>query len=271
MKHVISLGGGTQSTVMLLLANRGEITPRPEVAIFADTEWEPAAVYEHLAWLEAESEIPIVRVRQGNLRTKSLEGRGDTRENAAGYNPLPLFGWRDGARGIGVIGQRQCTSNYKIRPIEAHVRDIVRRPGEKAVRATNGEPRAVQWMGITTDEAQRARGTRRKWLTARYPLLELGMSRLDCILWWGKAYPDRHLPRSACVGCPFRTDDEWRALTPEEWDDAVEYDEAIRHQTTDGIEAQYLHHSRRPLAEVDLGKHEGQGDLFGCTSGYCFV
>ena len=49
--HVISLGGGVQSTVMLLMAEREEITPLPSAAIFADTGWEPEYVYQHLSWL----------------------------------------------------------------------------------------------------------------------------------------------------------------------------------------------------------------------------
>ena len=53
--HVISLGAGVQSTTMLLMAARGEIEPKPKYAIFADTGWEPRAVYQHLEWLEQEA------------------------------------------------------------------------------------------------------------------------------------------------------------------------------------------------------------------------
>src|SRR5256885_15710837 len=60
---VQSLGAGVQSTTMLLLANHGELPGPPvDAAIFADTGWEPAAVYAHLAWLERVSEVPIIRV-----------------------------------------------------------------------------------------------------------------------------------------------------------------------------------------------------------------
>lgn len=48
---VLSLGAGVQSTTMLLMAAAGELEPLPELAIFADTGWEPATVYEHLDWL----------------------------------------------------------------------------------------------------------------------------------------------------------------------------------------------------------------------------
>jgi hypothetical protein len=42
---IISLGGGVQSSAMALMAAKGEITPMPQAAIFADTQAEPKAVY----------------------------------------------------------------------------------------------------------------------------------------------------------------------------------------------------------------------------------
>src|SRR5690606_33579649 len=52
--RVISLGAGVQSTTLILMAARGEFDVMPDCAIFADTQWEPKAVYEHLDWLERE-------------------------------------------------------------------------------------------------------------------------------------------------------------------------------------------------------------------------
>jgi len=46
--RVLSLGAGVQSTTMALMAAHGEIMSMPNCAIFADTGWEPKAVYEHL-------------------------------------------------------------------------------------------------------------------------------------------------------------------------------------------------------------------------------
>jgi hypothetical protein len=46
---VLSLGASVQSTTPALLAAHGVIGPMPDCAIFADTAWEPQAVYDHLA------------------------------------------------------------------------------------------------------------------------------------------------------------------------------------------------------------------------------
>lgn len=47
--RILSLGAGVQSTTLALMAAHGEIGAMPDCAIFADTGWEPKAVYEHLA------------------------------------------------------------------------------------------------------------------------------------------------------------------------------------------------------------------------------
>lgn len=51
--RTLSLGAGVQSTTMALMAAHGLIEPMPDCAIFADTGWEPQAVYKHLDWLRS--------------------------------------------------------------------------------------------------------------------------------------------------------------------------------------------------------------------------
>ena len=55
--NVLSLG--VQSTAMALMAAKGEITPMPNIAIFADTQAEPKSVYEHLEWLKKQLPFPV--------------------------------------------------------------------------------------------------------------------------------------------------------------------------------------------------------------------
>jgi hypothetical protein len=101
------------------------------------------------------------------------------------------------------------------------------------------------------------------------------MTRADCKIWMtGHGYPEP--PRSACIGCPFHSDHEWRNLrdnAPAEWADAVEFDAAIR--KTDGMRGEtFLHRSCVPLSEVDLETAEdvGQQSMFGAEcEGMCGV
>jgi hypothetical protein len=53
--RVLSLGAGVQSTTLLLMSVYGELPPL-DYAIFADTGWEPARVYEHLDRVTAVAE-----------------------------------------------------------------------------------------------------------------------------------------------------------------------------------------------------------------------
>lgn len=55
--RLLSLGAGVQSTAVLLLACDGVI-PRFDYALFADTRWEPSAVYENLTHLAEHAERP---------------------------------------------------------------------------------------------------------------------------------------------------------------------------------------------------------------------
>jgi len=57
--RVLSLGAGVQSTTLALMAAHGEVGPMPDCAIFADTGWEPQAVYDHLAWLRSPNVLPF--------------------------------------------------------------------------------------------------------------------------------------------------------------------------------------------------------------------
>src|SRR5689334_17122967 len=120
---VLSLGAGVQSTTLLLMSCQG-ILPRLDAAIFADTQWEPPAVYEHLSWLEeqaAAAGIPVHRVTAGNLRQHTLEGfvRGSAKDGER-YATMPLHVISP-AGTTGMI-RRQCTREYKIVPIERFIR-----------------------------------------------------------------------------------------------------------------------------------------------------
>lgn len=244
-----SCGVGVQSTAIILLAIDG-VLPKPDVAIFADTGWEPAAVYrqaDRIAEACAAAGIEFIRVSNGNLRT-------DTTDPDHRYASIPYFVRNpDGSDGM---GRRQCTSEYKLSPITRKIRELLGAKAPDFRRVPRGKV-AEQWVGFSTDEVIRA--NRRKdsqsvqYLTTRYPLLDLGMSRDDCTRYLAeKGWGDTQ--KSACIGCPYHGNRQWRDLRdnhPEEWADAVEFDEAIRKGGARGlplISEAFLHRSRLPLS-----------------------
>ena len=222
---VISLGGGVQSSVMALMANEGAFDRLPDCAIFADTRWEPPSIYEHLAWLRDRLSFPLHVVDNGrSLRedVKALTNHSGSRN----YVDIPVYLKGHDGEGDG-IGRRQCTDNYKIRPIRRRIREMLGlRPRQRVPAGTTVE----LWLGISTDEAIRMRTSRDRWMTNRYPLIEAGMSRSDCLNWWKERY-DRPLERSACVACPFQSRHRW-VETKRRWPvlfaEAVEIDDRLR-------------------------------------------
>ena len=127
--------------------------------------------------------------------------------------------------------RRQCTNHYKIRPIYRRIRTLA---GGKRGRPFPNNTHAEMWLGISLDEVSRMKPSREPWVAHRWPLVELGMTRSDCIEWFSSEYPDRYLPRSACVICPYRSDEHWIELKraePASYDEAVEFDRWLRNST----------------------------------------
>ena len=257
---VLSLGAGVQSTVLALMSDRGEYgLPRPDLAIFADTGWEPPAVYEHLEWLESQLSFEVVRVSAGNIKESVLSG---TNPEGRNFLDIPVFLVNpDGSRGVAT---RQCTRVYKLDPIRSHLRQMLKiPPGRRAPKGSQVE----MWLGISADEAIRQKPSKEEWITNRYPLVEHGFSRAQLFNWFTENYPGRYLPASSCIGCPFHSDSMWKHLKvndPESFYDAVFVDKALREvPTTRGaIKGKaYLHRSRIPLAEVDFSAAAGYDDL----------
>lgn len=256
---ILSLGCGTQSTCMALFAAAGKIKPMPDAAIFADPGWEGDGTYEILEWLTEVLPFPVHTVRaNGNIREDAVKGM-TVQGNK--FSTLPFFTITGG------MGRRQCTADYKIRPIRLETRRLLGlNPGERAKSKGHS---VEQWIGITKDEASRMAPSRDKYIENRWPLIELGMSRRDCINWMkSQGHPEP--PKSSCVGCPFKDDLAWKNSTPSEFADAVAFDKAIRNTGT--TEAQFVHRSCKPLGEVDFSSADAQINMFGNEcSGVCGV
>lgn len=244
--RVLSLGAGVQSTTLALLAVQGEL-PLPDAAIFADTGWEPQAVYNHLdrlAAVLAAAGVPLHRVSAGNLRN-------DLINPAHRYASVPYYVRNsDGSEGM---GRRQCTSEYKLAPIGRKVRELLGARAPDYRRVPKGRT-AEQWIGFSTDEIHRVPGDKNavSYVRPRYPLLDLGMDRKACLRWLG-ARGWTSVVKSACVGCPFHGNRQWREMRdhrPEEWADAIAFDQAIRKGGARGLPLNgeaFLHRSRVPL------------------------
>ncbi|OWK40965.1 hypothetical protein FRUB_04857 [Fimbriiglobus ruber] len=247
-----------------------------DLAVFADTGEEPAAVYRHLDWLRSLGTPPILIRSAGRLGDDLIRGCGPTRR----FVSIPAFTLGEAGR-VGRI-PRQCTRTYKIDVVERAIRrDLLGlAPGRRCPPGV----RVVQYFGISTDEAGRAARARKRfaekqWTVPAYPLLDLGWTRRDCLTWLADRVP-HPVPRSACVFCPFHDNAAWRDLRtvdPDGWARAVAIDEALR---ADGSACRrgfrqplYLHRSCQPLAEIafDALAPEPLDPMAGECHGMCGV
>jgi len=250
---VISLGAGVQSSTMAIMAAKGDL-PNVDCAIFADTGYEPKAVYTYLNFLSNILPYPIFKVRKGNIRDDMLAAKGTTN-----FVVAPFFTQNKITGKKGMV-MRQCTNDYKIQPIRTKIRELCGVPKGKHFPK---DKYVEQWIGISTDEAGRMKPARDKYILNRHPLIEAEMSRQDCIDYLKKH--DIPLPeKSACIVCPYHNDAYWHFMKterPSEFEDAVEFDKKIRTGSRKINDHLFLHRKCIPLDEVEFNKKETDKQL----------
>jgi len=169
----------------------------------------------------------------------------------------------------GAPGNRNCTVEFKIKPIAKWIK-------ANASNCTLGK-------GISTDEPHRATPSREDdgYISA-YPLIELGISRSDCLRIVREAGLPQP-PKSSCWFCPYKTTDQWITMKrekPELFDRVCELEKHLNNKRADlGKDAVYISGvgARKQLLIGDA--IPDQLGLFpdwideqdGCESGYCMT
>jgi hypothetical protein len=283
-KHYLNLGAGVQSTALYLMSIDGDEpeVPKFDAAIFADTQEEPDEVYRHLEWLEKQGGPPILRTtagRLGDALDQGSDANGNKRTDGGHYISIPAFTLHPQTGQFGTI-QRQCTKDFKVVPIEKKLRQL---SGCAPGRPVPKDIVLHQYMGLSYDEPKRVIRVSQRFSAkpsnwkVHFPLWDMQFTRSDCQAYLRERMP-YEVPRSACVFCPFKRDEEWRRLRDHDkrgWERAVYIDKVCR--TGNGLDAhRYLHRSCQPLDQVDLrpaDEKSGQRHLFSGfqdeCEGYC--
>jgi len=250
--RILSLGAGVQSSTLAMLIEKGKI-PMVDAAIFADTGAEPKEVLEWLEWLKTKVSYPIHVVQKGNLRDdliNSIDGKYK-------FLVVPLYTVNAETGKKGML-RRQCTSDYKILPVNQKVRELLGlAKGEKRKKGT----KVSMMMGISYDEMSRMKINPVKYITNEYPLVDIKWGRKDCIKWFEENL-NKTPPRSACTFCPYKSNKEWLETkkNKEEWDKVVELDALLR-QGTRNDDQVFLHRSCKPIDEVDFENEKNKKQL----------
>ena len=272
--RVLSLGAGVQSSTLALMIHKGKI-PMVDCAIFADTQAEPPKVYEWLKFIKETVNYPVHIVTWRNLEQDVL----DASEGKYQAFTIPFYRKNKETEQKGML-MRQCTADYKIKPVTKKVRELL--GYKKGERVDLKKVKVEMLMGISTDEMRRMRMNRLRYINNQYPLInDFGMSSQDCISWIkNNGYP---MPtKSACYFCPFHSQSTWKEIKdndPELFQKAVEMDKKIRDQEKYKIKNKfkddlYLHRSCQPLDKAL--EDDGQLDMFDgfdsiCDEGMCGV
>ena len=257
---IIALGMGVQSSCLYLMSSMGEFE-RADHAVFSDPMSEHPKTYKFVKWLlnwqKENNGIPI-HINKNNIAKDLLNPREMvTKPNNFYYPALPMF--FESNKGTDAIGRRQCTAKYKIEPTERKVRELM------GLKKNQRWTRCEFWLGISIDEAQRMKDSGHNMKINRYPLMEMMMSRQDCINWFKEK--EFNVPyKSSCVFCPFHSNKQWIEMKKSKkvWKNIVKIDKALRNRKGDYYKNNtlkgYLHSSQKPIDEVDF--NENQMDLF---------
>jgi hypothetical protein len=141
----------------------------------------------------------------------------------------------------------------------------------------------VLGKGISVDEAQRAKKeTGYAHYQASYPLIDLGLTRMDC----HKIIDDAGLPpapKSSCWFCPYKTKDNWQSLhdaDPNLFAEAVTLEKLLHSRSvalgrggcfftsTGTTKSLFLDQVISPHYQQDLFHGFDDGE---CESGYCWT
>lgn len=306
----MSHGGGKQTGTLAEMIVCGEIE-RPHAVLFAETGSHPWYVGLQIDYYKrrlATVGVPLIVVQNGNiyddlyagkrfagmpLFTRRRNGSQENKSSITKEGMYPMFDLEqyvqdipDTVDGFGVSMQiehtgrmkRQCTSEYKIVPLERELRtmllemNMAREISDGRIYINKGVL-VETWIGYSMDEVERIKPSRHKWQRFRYPLIEKRMSKADCVEW----LKVRGLPvplSSQCDICPGIGDDraiEMRDNDPRAHARRIQFDKDLRNGklriATSANGELYVHDSCKPLIEVELDINR-PAPLIGCI-GYC--
>jgi len=170
VKSYLSFGAGVSSTALMLWLIDNEVDFE---AVFCNHETDLPETYEYIEYLR-EHGYEITEVKP------NYEGFSSLYEYCKSKKFLPSIRWR------------WCTYRFKLQPIWRYT----------------GKP-CVMFIGISYDERHRAvkeyRQKQAKTIKIRYPLIEAGITRRDCI----QIIKDHGLKvpmKSGCWICPFQSE-----------------------------------------------------------------
>lgn len=239
--RVIAWGRGIPSTTMAVMSALGHLE-HVDAVIHCDPGWEHSGTYDkgdsYSTWLKKHG-LYVEVISTGDIR----------KDGARQHIHIPFWTTTGGQI------QRECTRHFKINPKKRRLRELL---GYKSSTPPAPPPGSIeQWIGFTIEEWHRMKDSTVQYIVNRWPLIELKMTRQDCINYLNEQGLPL-LPPSSCVGCPYKNARRWLQTTPDEFGQGVEFDELNRCNSLPNVTSPelFIWHSTRsipgPLAAADL-------------------
>lgn len=264
---ILSIGWGVQSWTLAAMAALGEVE-KPDYILHADTTWEHQHTYEFAEkwtpWLEEHGMKVITCCDERAAKIMLDQSNGQT------HVPLHTVELNN-PKGRGMLN-RSCTQRWKIAPQKRVMGELLEKHGLKKTTKV-----IKQMIGISTDEWTRMKTSDVKYVDMVFPLVDMRISRQDCIDWLMKNKLD--VPKkSSCVFCPYHSLYAWWKLKEaggKDWEVACKVDKALRDKRLKHGYKSYLNTQCKPLDEMYFGEFTEPTlfDLsqYACDSGHCFL
>ncbi|MBR4472527.1 MAG: hypothetical protein IKS55_02710 [Oscillospiraceae bacterium] len=216
VKTVWSCGGGVQSTAIAAAIETG-VLPKPDFGIMVDCGFERAETMEYVRGVIAE------RMKRCGVHFEIIPSSKYVDVDIVtedGHVNIPAFRLKED----GSISKlsTHCNGTWKVKVSRTWMHE-------------HGIESVDNWIGISTDEARRMSTSPKKWISYKYPLIDLGWNRDRCIFEIQKAgWPKPR--RTSCCFCPQQDEEAWLHLfkdCPEDWKRAVAVDEILAKKAPD--------------------------------------
>ena len=197
--HILSFGAGVNTVALMVMLVRDN-APLDGV-VFADTGGETPDTYDSV-------EVARRYLDSCNIPFRVVKARP---------RDTDLYGTAHRRRVIPSVQWRWCTRDFKVNPIHRYYKTLGKHVN--------------QYVGIAYDEVHRMKDSREEYVTNLYPLVDLRLTRDDCI----DLIAEAGLPipeKSGCYFCPFNSTVRWRRLLdqhPSLFEKAIELEENSKH------------------------------------------
>lgn len=224
-----SFGYGVNSVAL------AEVLKHHPTKLFSDTGSESLETYSYINYYEKELGNHVIHLNE------PVQGHSTLYDYCVAYNTVPhrAFRW--------------CTDKFKRQPLNRFYKN----DGEVTV-----------FMGIAYDERHRAKVEKKGKITYKYPLVENGVTRKQCveiIIESGLRVP----PKSGCWFCPFQSKQSWLRLLRDHPD---QYELAVQLEQNSPPDVDLYPHGLgwlRGRVDVDLDQMQLFTDDWECQ--FCFI